>query len=76
MCPRGTTVIVHFDAEEVGLYGSEAFTNTDVPSVALFTDFHSDYHRTTDVVSKLDVRGIERIVEIAESLVRFEADRR
>ncbi|MEO7362858.1 MAG: M28 family peptidase [Gemmatimonadaceae bacterium] len=146
--PRRSIMIVHFDAEEVGLYGSEffvdappvprrqmkfmlnldmvgrlsagkfsadttslifpdvrvisvldsasrslgiriayindingrsdhaSFRRVDVPSIALFTGFHSDYHRATDVVSKLDVRGIGRIADIAEALVRFEADRR
>lgn len=53
----------------------ENFRRIDVPSIALFTGFHSDYHRATDVVSKLDVRGIGRMTDISEAVVRFVADR-
>lgn len=54
----------------------ENFRRIDVPAIALFTGFHSDYHRATDVVSKLDVRGIGLIADLSETIVRYEADRR
>lgn len=144
---RRSIIVVHFDAEELGLFGSEAFATTppvprrqikfmlnldmvgrlrtgglivdkttlmfddppllavldsagrsvgfkpaytdeingrsdhasfrrfDVSAIALFTGFHGDYHRSTDIVSKLDVRGIGRIADISEAVVRFAADR-
>jgi len=141
---RRTVLVVHFDAEEEGLYGSGAFTqrppvpraavklmvNLDmvgrlrgdrlyievarggrpveqladsatraaalrpestgeiagrsdhasfadwkVPALALFTGFHSDYHRGTDIAARVNVPGIRRVVDVAESIVRAAADR-
>lgn len=144
---RRSIIVVHFDAEEVGLFGSEAFASKppvsrrqmtfmlnldmvgrlrtgglivdkttlvfddppllavldsagrsvgfkpsytdeidgrsdhanfrrfDVSSIALFTGFHADYHRSTDIVARLDIRGIGRIADISEAVVRFAANR-
>jgi hypothetical protein len=141
---RRTVLVVHFDAEEEGLYGSGAFTdhspvpraavklmvNLDmvgrlradrlyievarggrpveqladsatraaalrpmstaeiegrsdhasfaewkVPALALFTGFHSDYHRGSDIAARVNVPGIRRVVDVAESIVRAAADR-
>jgi hypothetical protein len=43
--------------------------------VALFTGFHADYHRASDVAARLDLSGLSRIVDVAEAIVRSAADR-
>jgi Zn-dependent M28 family amino/carboxypeptidase len=51
-----------------------SFTDVGIPTVALFTGFHSDYHTTHDIVARLDVPGIERIADLAEAIVRAAAE--
>jgi hypothetical protein len=52
-----------------------AFALIQVPALSLTSGFHDDYHRATDVVSRIDVAGIARIVELAEGIVRAAASR-
>lgn len=52
-----------------------SFRLADISALAFFTGFHGDYHRSTDVVSRLDARGIGLVVDVAEAVVRFAADR-
>jgi Zn-dependent M28 family amino/carboxypeptidase len=47
-----------------------SFSERGVPAMALFTGFHGDYHRTTDTADKLDYTGIDRIVDLAEAIIR------
>jgi len=51
------------------------FGSVDVPALSLSTGFHSDYHRVTDVASRIDVPGVMRIVDVAEGIVRAAAAR-
>jgi Zn-dependent M28 family amino/carboxypeptidase len=50
-----------------------SFREIGVPAVALFTGFHSDYHRATDVPSRIDLPGLLRVVDVAEGIVRAAA---
>lgn len=52
-----------------------SFYAKDVPVLYFFTDVHDDYHRATDVASKIDVGDEARVVEYAERIVRELADR-
>jgi Zn-dependent M28 family amino/carboxypeptidase len=52
-----------------------SFRQADISALAFFTGFHGDYHRATDVVSRLDVRGIGQVTDVVEAVVRFAADR-
>lgn len=52
------------------------FRQSDISAIAFFTGFHRDYHRATDVVAKLDVRGIGKVADVAEAVVRFAANRK
>jgi len=52
-----------------------SFRSGGVPAIALFTGFHSDYHRVTDVPRKIDARGIEQIADLTEGVLRAVADR-
>ena len=64
-----------FTREIDGRSDHASFRQIDVSSIAFFTGFHGDYHRTTDTVARLDVRGIGRVADVAEAVVRFAADR-
>jgi Zn-dependent M28 family amino/carboxypeptidase len=47
-----------------------SFGRAGIPAVSLFTGFHSDYHRTSDVAVRLDVAGIARITDLVEAILR------
>jgi len=51
------------------------FALISVPALSLTSGFHSDYHRVTDVASRIDVPGLTRIVDVAEGIVRAAATR-
>jgi Zn-dependent M28 family amino/carboxypeptidase len=51
------------------------FGSIGVPALSLTTGFHADYHRVTDVPSRIDVSGLTRIVDVAEGIVRAAARR-
>jgi hypothetical protein len=52
-----------------------SFYARNVPVLHFFTDLHEDYHRAGDVVSKINARGEARVVDVAERVIRFIADR-
>jgi Zn-dependent M28 family amino/carboxypeptidase len=49
------------------------FASIGVPALSLTSGFHADYHRVTDVASRIDVPGLTRIVDVAEGIVRAAA---
>lgn len=73
---RAMGVRTYYTKDIDGRSDHESFRVGGVPAIQLFTGFHDDYHRATDVVSKVDVRGIRQIVDISEAIVRLEGDRR
>jgi hypothetical protein len=52
-----------------------SFYAKDIPVLHFFTDLHEDYHRSTDVASKIDVADEARVVDLAERIARSIADR-
>ena len=46
-----------------------------VPALSLTSGFHGDYHRVSDVASRIDGPGLIRIVDVAEGIVRAAATR-
>ena len=62
-------------AAPAGRSDHAAFASINVPALSLTSGFHADYHRTTDVASRIDVRGVQRIVDLAEGIVRAAATR-
>jgi hypothetical protein len=52
-----------------------SFYARNIPVLHFFTDLHEDYHRATDVVSKINAKGEARVVDVAESVIRAIADR-
>ncbi|MEP7064973.1 MAG: M28 family peptidase [Gemmatimonadota bacterium] len=52
-----------------------SFYAKKIPVLQFFTDMHEDYHKATDVASKINVAGEARIVRYAERVARDIADR-
>jgi hypothetical protein len=46
------------------------FNQVGVPSLAFFTGSHTDYHKPSDTAEKINYEDLDRIVEMATSLVR------
>jgi hypothetical protein len=52
-----------------------SFYAEGIPVLHFFTDLHEDYHRATDVASKVDVADEARVVNYAERIARAIANR-
>ena len=52
-----------------------SFYAHNIPVLHFFTDLHEDYHRATDVASKINVPGEARVITLAERVARAIADR-
>ena len=52
-----------------------SFYHKAMPVLHLFTDLHDEYHRASDVASKINAAGEERVVTFAERATRVIADR-
>ena len=69
----------HFTLNAVGDgYGPSdhaSFYGAGVPVLHYFTDVHEDYHRATDVASKINITGEARVIDFAAAAVRELGDR-
>ena len=54
---------------QAGSSDDASFTSAGVPAIAFFTGFHSDYHRSTDDVQRIDAEGGAQIAALAVRLV-------
>jgi hypothetical protein len=52
-----------------------SFYARNIPVLHFFTDLHDDYHRASDVASKINAPGEAHVVDLAERVVRAIADR-
>jgi len=52
-----------------------SFYGKGVPVLHFFTDIHEDYHRATDVASKINIPGEARVIDYAERIARAIANR-
>jgi hypothetical protein len=52
-----------------------SFYEHHVPVLHFFTDLHDDYHKVTDVASKVNAGGEAQVIDYAEHVVRELADR-
>jgi Zn-dependent M28 family amino/carboxypeptidase len=50
------------------------FARAHVPVLSPFTDFHVDYHRVGDIVSRINFAGLEKVVDLTERVIRGVAD--
>lgn len=46
------------------------FYRKKIPSIALFTGLHADYHRATDTADKVDAEGTAKVLRIAFGIAR------
>jgi len=53
-----------------GLSDHSTFLAEKIDVIALSTGEDVDYHTTTDLPSRLNLRGVERVIDFAESIVR------
>ena len=51
-----------------------SFAEAHIPIFGAFTDFHADYHRSGDIVSRINFAGLEKIVDLTERVIRAVAD--
>ncbi|MEW6322301.1 MAG: M20/M25/M40 family metallo-hydrolase [Acidobacteriota bacterium] len=47
-----------------------SFNQAGVPSLTFFTNTHADYHKPSDTADKINYEDLDRIVDLAASLVR------
>ena len=59
-----------------GASDQASFSASQIPVLGLFTDYHPDYHKESDVVDHINFSGLEKVVDFAERLVRAVADGR
>lgn len=52
-----------------------SFAARGVPALHFFTGYHVDYHQVGDTPARINVAGLERVVELVERLTRAIADR-
>jgi aminopeptidase YwaD len=52
-----------------------SFYAKEIPVLQFFTDMHEDYHKATDVASKINVPGEARVIDYAERIARSIANR-
>jgi hypothetical protein len=55
--------------EGFGPSDHSSFYAKQIPVLHLFTGVHSEYHRPTDDVDKINFDGLERVAEFAETLI-------
>ena len=51
------------------------FSASGIDAVALSTGYHDDYHKASDIAVRVNLAGIERVIDVAEFIVRRTADR-
>jgi hypothetical protein len=47
----------------------DSFYNESIPVVFLWTGFHEDYHKPSDTSDKINIKGMARIADYAQSII-------
>jgi Zn-dependent M28 family amino/carboxypeptidase len=68
-------VRLRFSSITAGRTDNTSFRRAKIQTVSLFTGYHYDYHRATDVAARVYVPGIELAVDVAEAVVRAVANK-
>ena len=71
----GAGLQVQYTSEIASRSDHASFAARGIEAAALFTGFHIDYHKTTDVASRVNLSGLIRVIDVAEAIARAEADR-
>ena len=51
------------------------FATAGIHAVTLSTGYHTDYHKASDIAGRINLAGVERVVDVAEFIIRRTADR-
>src|SRR5262249_31230311 len=51
------------------------FLASGVEAIGLSTGYHRDYHTASDIAARIDFDGVERVVDVAEYIIRRMANR-
>ncbi|UCG12926.1 MAG: M20/M25/M40 family metallo-hydrolase [Deltaproteobacteria bacterium] len=70
-----TGVQVETVSEELDSSDQRSFQEAGIPAVQLFTGPHSDYHRPSDTVDRIDAEGLAKVAAIAKEVVEYLAGR-
>ena len=64
------TLSVKFDSSGIGPSDHTSFYLKDIPVLFFFTGIHSDYHKPTDDVDKINFNGELRIIQYIEGVLK------
>jgi Zn-dependent M28 family amino/carboxypeptidase len=62
---KGEGVELSFAFSGYGSTDHTSFNEKGIPALFFFTGLHPDYHRPTDDVERIDVRGLARVLRLA-----------
>ena len=62
-------------SQELDASDQRSFIEVGVPGVQLFAGAHEDYHKPTDVASKIDASGLVKVATFAREGILYLADR-
>jgi hypothetical protein len=71
----GQPLAITAEGDGFGPSDHVSFYGKNIPVLHFFTDMHEDYHRATDVSSKVNIPGEARVIDYAERVARAIADR-
>jgi acetylornithine deacetylase/succinyl-diaminopimelate desuccinylase-like protein len=60
---------------DAGRSDHSSFLASSIDAVMLSTGMHRDYHKASDIAARVDLAGMERVVDVAELIARRMADR-
>jgi hypothetical protein len=60
---------------DTGLSDHSTFLADGIDAVALSTGNHADYHKASDVAARINSAGMERVIDVAEFIIRRMANR-
>jgi hypothetical protein len=72
--PPAMTFHLRWEPGTQPLSDQASFADFHIPVLGLFTDYHADYHRASDVVGRINFQGLETVVDFTERFVRAIAD--
>lgn len=70
-----TGVSVNAVKNDFGASDQKPFLEAGIPAVQMFASAHSDFHRPTDTVDKIDAAGLTRVAAILKEAAEYLANR-
>lgn len=70
-----TGVEIETVSEELDSSDQKSFQRAGVPAVQLFSGPHTDYHRPTDTIEKIDPDGLQKVASVVKEALEYLAGR-